>query len=42
MRKKKVRKQINMHLTHLYDHVEKALLSQLAKTTLKKFAHQFD
>jgi len=39
---KKVGKQINTHQTHLYDHIEKALLSLMAKTTLKKFAHQFD
>jgi Rrf2 family protein len=36
-----VGKQINAHLTHLYNNVEKTLLTQLAKTTLRKFALQF-
>lgn len=37
-----VGRQINTHLTHLYNDAEKALLAQLGKTTLKKFALQFD
>jgi DNA-binding IscR family transcriptional regulator len=36
-----VGRQINTHLTNLYNNAEKALLVQLKKVTLKKFVHQF-
>jgi Rrf2 family protein len=37
-----VGKQINTHLKNLYAEAEKALVSQLGRVTLKKFARQFD
>lgn len=37
-----VGRQINSHLTHLYNDAENALLAQLKKTTLRKFVLQFD
>jgi Rrf2 family protein len=37
-----VGRQMNIHLDNLYNDAEKALLGQLEKVTLKKFAHQFD
>jgi Rrf2 family protein len=38
----KIGRQINTHLRNLYDDAENALISQLEKVTLKKFAHQFN
>jgi Rrf2 family protein len=37
-----VGRQINIHLTNLYNDAEKALLGQLGKVTLKKFTLQFN